>query len=105
MVLIKRTNTPLDKKIVDKIVERELDKESSKFGVETLTSLYVNGIYDWVICFYANDIRDAKRFCEKLNKTFEGYILETHLLEKMFAAKKSGILNPEISKLRDFFNL
>ena len=105
IVLMKRSNKPLNKALVDKIIEREIDKESNKFGAEAVTSLYVNGPYDWVICFQAKNIKQAKVFCENLNKTFEGYIDELHLLEKMFATKKCGITNPEIEQLKDFFNL
>jgi DNA-binding Lrp family transcriptional regulator len=105
IVLIKRSNLPLDKKMIDKIVKRELDKESEAIGVEILTSSYVNGIYDWVICLMAKDVKEAKRFVENLNRTFEGYISEIHLLEDMFSAKKCGIQNPEIEKLTKFFNL
>ena len=105
IVLIKRTNLPLDKKIVDKIIQRELDKESQKTEIEIMTSIYVNGLYDWIVCFCAPDIKEAKKFCENLNKTFEGHIAELHLLEKMFAAKKCGIENPDIDGLNEFFNL
>ncbi len=104
IVLIKRTNKPVDKQFINKIVKRELDKESEDLGIEILTSIYINGRYDWVICFQAGDIKEAKRFCENLNKTFEGYISELHLLEKMFTAKKYGIQNPEIDRINDFFN-
>jgi len=105
VVLIKRSNLALNKEVIDKIVKRDLDIESKKMGVEIMTSIYVNGVYDWVICFCAKDIKDAKRFCEKLTKTFEGVISEIQLLEKLFAAKKCGIENPDIKNLAKFFNL
>jgi len=105
VLLIKRSNLSLTKNVVNKIIQRELDIESKKIGIDILSSVYVNGIYDWIICFTAEDIKGAKRFCENLNKTFEGFISEVQLLEKMFAAKKSGIENPDIKKLGDFFNL
>jgi len=104
IVLIKRTNLPLNKNLVDKIIQRKLDRESQKSEIDVMTSVYVNGIYDWIICFCAPNIKEAKRFCENLNKTFEGHILEIQLLEKMFAAKKCGIENPDIDKLNEFFN-
>ncbi len=105
IVIIKRTNLPLNKNFVDKIIQRKLDKESQESEIEIMTSAYVNGSYDWVICFCAKDIKEAKRFCENLNKTFEGHIAELHLLEKMFAVKKCGIENPDIDRLTEFFNL
>jgi hypothetical protein len=56
-----------------------------------------------MICFNAENIRMAKNFCELLNKIYEGYITDVQLLENMFSVKKSGIDNPEIEKLGEFF--
>jgi len=103
MVLIKRTNKPLTKEVIDRIIDRELDKLSKKIGARVSSSYYVYGPYDWIICFYAEDIKIAKKFCEILLSRFEGIISETQLLEKMFSAKKCGIDNPDIEQLRDFF--
>ena len=105
IVLIKRTNAPLKKSTIDSIINREIDNESKTIGIETINSIYVNGAFDWIICFYAKDIKNAKKFCESLNKKFEGYISELHLLENMFSAKKCGINNPEIGDLIGFFNI
>ncbi len=105
IVLIKRTNEPLSKTVVDKIVNRELVKKSKNLGIEVVSSIYANGAFDWVICFTANDIKEAKGFVEEINTTFKGHISELYLLEKMFSAEKCGISNPDIKSLRDFFNL
>jgi len=93
------------KDIIDKVVQRELEYQSEEIGIEITSSLYTNGPYDWIICFDANDIKGAKRFCENLNRVFEGYISELELLEKLFAAKKCGIQNPEIEELRNLFDI
>lgn len=105
IVLIKRTNEPLTKNIVEKIVNRELAKKSKNSGIEIVSSIYTNGAFDWVICFTAGNIKEAKSFVEEINISFKGYISELHLLEKMFSAEKCGISNPDIKNLRDFFNL
>lgn len=103
IVLIKRSANPLNKEIVDKIIDRGIVKKAQKIGVKLLTSMYVNGVYDWIIHFYANNLKDAKRFVEDLQKTFEGFIEETDLLENMFTAQNAGIQNPDINKLRQFY--
>jgi DNA-binding Lrp family transcriptional regulator len=105
IILIKRTNLPLEKSVIERIINRELAEKSSGAGIEIINSIYANGAYDWVICFNAAGIKEAKGFVEELNKLFAGYISEAHLLEKMFEAEKCGITNPEIEKLRDFFSL
>jgi len=103
IILIKRTSNPLNKELIEKITKREISKKAAKIGAKIITSIYTNGAFDWVIHFNANNIRDAKRFVEDLNKTFEGYVDETTLLEKMFITENCGIQNPEINKLKDFF--
>ena len=105
IILIKRTNRPLTKELIKRITSRELAKGSEKSGIEIVNSIYTNGEYDWIICFNAPTIKEAKGFVEKLNKLFEGHIDKIYLLEKMFSAEKCGISNPEIGKLDDFFDL
>jgi DNA-binding Lrp family transcriptional regulator len=103
VVLIKRSSNPLTKEIIERIAKREISKKASKIGIKTLTSMYTNGVYDWIIHFTANNLKDAKRFVEDLNKTYQGYIEEIDLLEKMFITESYGIHNPEINKVKDFF--
>jgi len=102
IILIKRTNKPLSKELINKIIKRELGKQS---GIEITDSIYAHGIYDWIIFINATNIREAKGFVEETNKLFEGFIAEIHLIEKMFSAVNSGITNPDIKKLNDFFNV
>ena len=103
IVLLKRTNAPLNKKIVDNIINREIENSAGTNDIIIENSAYLNGIYDWMICFNAENIRMAKNFCELLNKIYEGYITDVQLLENIFSVKKNGIDNPEIEKLGEFF--
>ena len=102
-ILIKRTTNPLNKDVIEKITKRDISKKATRLGVKIISSVYTNGVYDWLICFNANNIRDAKRFVEDLNKIFEGFIEEYILLEKMFTIENCGIQNPEINRLKEFF--
>lgn len=102
IILIKRTNKPLSQELINKIIKRELGKQS---GVEITDSIYTHGFYDWVIFINAPDIRDAKGFVEETNKIFEGFIAEIHLIEKMFTTVNCAVTNPEIEKLNDFFSV
>ena len=53
MVLIKRSIQPIDDGIIDRIIERELSKNSEKLKVRILHSFYTSGAFDWIICFNA----------------------------------------------------
>ena len=105
MVLIKRSIQPIDDGIIDRIIERELSKNSESLKIRILHSFYTSGVYDWIICFNAFDLKNAKKFVEIVAKLFEGYISDIHLIEELFAAQKCGIVNPEIEKLREFFGV
>ena len=52
----------------------------------------------------AGGVKEAKKLVELLHITFRGHILELQLLEEMFPTKKSGIVNPNIKQLKDFFS-
>ena len=105
MLIMKRSNKPFPKEFVTKIINRDLTKQVKKIGVEIIHSFYTNGIYDWVLCFYANNIREAKSLVEELNKIYEEHVSEVYLLENMFSDVNYGVANPEINKFEDFFKI
>ena len=105
ILLLKRTNLPLSKEMIDKVVGAELEKTVDKMGIEIKCSSYLNGVYDWMILFTAQNLGQAKKFCEVLNKIFIGHVAELDLLEEIFSNKKFGISNPQREKVREFFNL
>jgi len=105
IILIKRSNKPMKKEILNLMSGKDFMKRVEKLGIEPLSNIYINGNYDWLIFFNAPDIRIAKGYVEELNRSYEGYISEIHLQEIMFSAQSWGITNPEINKLEDFFKV
>ena len=101
VVLITKTNEPIER-LADLIISRQIEKKAKEIKVEIHQSEYLHGAYDWVICFSAEDIKQAKRFCEILNTTFHKHIRNLVLIERIFSVKKAGIQNPKIRKLREF---
>ncbi len=101
-ILIKRTTLPIDEKLADKIITRQLEHTASETGIKIEHSMFTHGTFDWVICFRAKDIMHAKKFSEIVNKTYWGYIREVHMLEVLFPIRIQGILNPDIQKLKEF---
>ena len=105
MMLIKRTNEPITQKLLNDVISRNIADEVREKGLDISCSFYTNGKYDWAICFSANDVKGAKWFVEYFNRLYEGFISETNLMEVMFSAVRSGVRNPEIEKLNDFFKI
>ncbi len=102
IILIKRTTLPLDEKLADKIITRQLENSASKTDIKIEHSMFTHGTFDWVICFKAKDMMQAKKFYEVVNKTYWGYIGELHMMETLFPIRIQGILNPDIQKLKEF---
>ena len=105
ILLIKRKNNPFPDKLIKKIIDRDLTNNGKKIDAEITNSFFTHGVYDWVICFNTNDIKEAKSFIEEVNKLYGEYISESHLIEKMFTAVSGGVTNPDIKKLDDFFKV
>jgi len=102
MILIKRTTLPIDEKLADKIIARQLENSASEIDIKIEHSMLTHGTFDWIICFRAKDMKQAKKFSEIVNKTYWGYIGEVHMIEVLFPIRIQGILNPDIQKLKEF---
>jgi Lrp/AsnC family leucine-responsive transcriptional regulator len=101
-LLIKRTTTQLDEKTVNIIISRKLEEMATDTGVTVESSYYIHGEYDWVLTFTAQNIRQAKKFCEFVLTLHPGVISKTTLLETLFFVKNHYILNPESKNLKKF---
>ena len=101
MMLIKRTNEPLDKKIIEKIDSIQLEDVAQPLGVTIESSCYVHGNYDWIISLTAEDINQAKTFCDRLNSEFPGAIATIDIQQILYFVRKHHIFNPDRKKLRD----
>jgi len=101
-LLIKRTTKKLDEKTADTIISRKIEDVISNMEVTVESSYYVNGEYDWVVTFAAQDIVQAKKLRESLLALHPGVIEKTVLLETLFFVKNHYILNPEKKMLKEF---
>jgi len=102
ILLLKRGASPATAEAVENITSREVDEEIRKIDCEMITSLYIHGPYDWLIIFTAPDIFQAKKVSELFKARYHKLLTEVHLLETIFPAKISGIVNPDINNLKSF---
>jgi DNA-binding Lrp family transcriptional regulator len=102
IMLIKRSNEPMSA-ATDKIIQQTIEKRGHEINVDVECSRLLHGIYDWFICFTAPDIREAKRFSEMFNREYPNLINEIHILENIFTVKNSGVMNPNVTKLKEYF--
>jgi len=102
VILIRKTTEPLTEDLTNKIIKRNIEPAARKLGAIIDSSFYVHGIYDWIICISAEDISNAKQFCDVVLRAFPGYIADIQVLETLFWIQKHGINNPEGKKLKEF---
>lgn len=88
---------------VDKITSLTMQKKSIDIGVDVEYSMFLNGEYDWMFILTANNLKDVKRFSEVLTKEYHGIIKDVNILEDVFPVEKGGIINPNVEKLKEFF--
>ncbi len=100
-ILAKKGIIPV-KETADKIVARGIEKEAEEIGVTIRASHYLHGCYDWQICFTAENIVVAKRFCERLKALYFPIIKDLELLETVFVVKQCCVENPDLKDLMSF---
>jgi len=105
ILLIRRTNVPLSKQLAEKIISRDVEKQMEELGSKMVSSIYTNGVYDWVIIFTSNDTRGANKTSELFKNRYAKYLKEVILLEELFPCKIQNILNPSVEDLTKVFGL
>lgn len=101
ILLIKKTTKPMDD-VAEQIISRNIEEKAKELDIMIGSSFYLNGAYDWILCFTGRDLRHAKKFEGEVIKMYKDNIQETQILENIFTVKRSSILNPSLDKLRDF---
>ncbi len=101
IILIRRSTEPIDDAI-QKIIDLTMHNMGENIGVEVECSSYIHGIYDWIFIVNAPDMKSVKRFSHMLTKEYNLWIAEVQILQDIFPVKKSGIVNPNMKKLKEF---
>jgi DNA-binding Lrp family transcriptional regulator len=102
IMLLKRSNEPAGD-VIAEIIESFKKYAGKNLGIFVQTACLLHGEYDVMMCFTAKDIIVAKRFTEFVNKKYSSYIHNMILLEDIFSIKVSGMMNPKMEDLKDFF--
>ena len=102
MLLLKRSNQPLEKKTADTIAMNKLEDVYDTLGVTIISSYYLHGDYDWSIIFLTKDLRTAKKFSTTITQYFPGVIAKMNLQQILFAQREHYVFNPDPKKLRGF---
>jgi DNA-binding Lrp family transcriptional regulator len=99
ILLLKRTSEPVDEDLLKKLPSANDEDLIPELKNQLLDTYYVHGKYDWVMTFLAEDLSDAKEFCNKIYKYFNKYVEKLDLLETVGPLRKSGFRIPGDEKI------
>jgi len=91
------------KDIIDDIIDGFKKYSGKNLGIFVQTACMLQGQYDMMLCFTAQDISVAKRFTEVINKKYSPYIREIMMLEDIFSVRSNGMMNPKVDDVKEFF--
>jgi len=97
-LLVKRTPTPIEKKTINEILTTRLDDllPDSYIRIENIE--FVHGSFDGIFSFWTDSLVTAKRFCERFNEHFAGYVAGFELLETIITVRRQSVRNPHIKE-------
>ena len=94
---------PMSTELADLIMKRILRGEPYKQLVRLEEVLYVNGEYDWLVKFTAQDHATARRYYDSLRLSYHDHLLEKPtIIDVNFSLVKDGKKNPQIKQIHDF---
>ena len=102
ILMIKRTMEKMDEKVVDVIISTKTENIAKELGITIESSAYLHGEYDWILTITAEDIKQVKRFSDKLIALYPSGTEKITILQTLMFVRKHYVLNPERKKLKDF---
>lgn len=91
---------PLTPKLVETIIKKIASGEFKKQNVIVKDMLYVNGEYDFIMCFSAPDHATARKYYNAIRMAYQKYLLEKPVMVNVdFSLIREGKINPELEKL------
>ncbi len=94
---------PLTIEQVKEQIERHKQDVPGKLAVRLIDAYYVNGTYDWIVIFAAENWTTARKYYDNIRKEYESSLLEKPEMDDViFSTIRWGKINPQIERLYDF---
>jgi DNA-binding Lrp family transcriptional regulator len=104
VLLLKLKHLPINNDLENVIIDGKIDKYAKDKNITIEDNLWLHGVFDTLITFYAENLKLAKEFQEIVHKSYDGNLIDTHLLEQIVIIKKDGFTNPRISETKSLLN-
>jgi len=98
VLLLKLKHLPVDNDLEDAIIKGKLENLAKEYNINIEDIVWLHGIFDTMLVFYAENLRKAKQYHETLNTNLNGNVIDSQLLEEMIVIKKDGFVNPKIKQ-------
>lgn len=98
VLLMKLKHLPVDNKLEDDIIKGKLEKLAKQHNVNIEDIVWLHGVFDTMLVFFAENLKKAKQYHETLNTNLNGNVIDSQLLEQMIVIKKDGFVNPKIKE-------
>ena len=95
-MLVKLKHLPIDNEVEKNMIEGVIDKLGAEIGISVKDSFWLNGNYDYMVCFSADNLKKAKKFQEIFIRTYNSNIAELQLMENIVTIKKDGFVSPKV---------
>jgi len=102
IMMLKLTTKKTEEKDIDTIISRKMEDYAAELGITMETSAFIQGEYDWILTFTAENLTHAKKFSDKVVSTYTNSIQKITLMQTMIFIKQHYVLNPDRKKLKDF---
>ena len=94
---------PMDQDLAQIIIKRVLKQGKTQRDVRLENILYVNGEYDWMVMFSAQDHMTARRYYDSIRIEYDRYLLEKpSIIDVNFCLVRGGKANPDMQRLYEF---
>jgi len=87
--------------VIDSCIKKLKQRNVEKININLLGCFYLNGTYDWLVIFSAENIMDAKKFCGYMQNEYGNQLDRIELLENVFSLLSFGKINPNIEKIKE----
>ncbi|MFH1013679.1 MAG: Lrp/AsnC family transcriptional regulator [Thermoplasmatota archaeon] len=100
ILLYKLNNLQINKDIEDLITNEKLNSIAKELHITIEDNLWLHGVYDCMVSFYAQNILKAKQFQQAFLGSCNGAIGDNQLLEQIVIIKKDGFQNPHLKETK-----
>ena len=101
IILIKRSNLLVSKKILKSLPVNKLSDLIPGVNINLKDTQFVHGTFDWITSFTSEDAFNAKEYCNKILKMYNKFVEKVELLEVVTQVRINGYRVPQSEQIKE----